>query len=406
MGVLDVRPTSVTYIDNIVRPRPLPPLSQSLPSKERKRYKVIESLLESEAAFLTSLNIAIEIYKKPLESHNNTELTQDEIKNLFGPVVSILEHHELFFSALSEQTGDWTPDKQIGDLFLASFGKKDVTKCYRIYVNNFTKAMSILEMAIKKKPKFLDFLKRQIQRSGSALSLQAILLKPIQRFPQYILFLQDLIKYTPADHPDSIIIEMAKANIEQIAKYLNEAKKTSEQRTIMKHLISKIERLPSNLLNEHTTQLVRQDIIQWMTYKNGKWIGKERNLLLFNHVLVCCTLKKKDRNATKASVIEADQVMSGEAPRLVCKWFCNIPVLEIIQPDYSKDDIPLVISTDVEKNTELIEKFKEIQNEIKKLGHDFQLLAKISGLIGLLKNNYPVKLLYHMTLYVCVFCVL
>ena len=35
-----------------------------------KRYKVIENLLESEAAFLTSLNIAIEVRKINYYTHN------------------------------------------------------------------------------------------------------------------------------------------------------------------------------------------------------------------------------------------------------------------------------------------------------------------------------------------------
>ena len=61
-----------------------------------------------------------QLYRKPLKETANTELTNDQIKYLFGPIVSILEHHELFFSALSEQTKDWSPVKQIGNSFLAS----------------------------------------------------------------------------------------------------------------------------------------------------------------------------------------------------------------------------------------------------------------------------------------------
>lgn len=50
--------------------------------------------------------------------------------------------------------------------------------------------MSILEKGIKKKHKFYDFLKQQMSVTATPLSLQALLLKPIQRFPQYILFLK------------------------------------------------------------------------------------------------------------------------------------------------------------------------------------------------------------------------
>ena len=70
------------------------------------------------------------------------------------------------------------------------FTRKEVMKHYCEYVNNFTNSMNILEKGIKKKPKFLNFLKRQMLQSGTQLSLQALLLKPIQRFPHYLLFLQ------------------------------------------------------------------------------------------------------------------------------------------------------------------------------------------------------------------------
>ena len=62
-------------------------------------------------------------------------------------------------------------------------------KHYTNYVNNFAMAMYILERSIQKKPRFVEFLKQKYTRSKTSLSLQGLLLKPIQRFPQYILFL-------------------------------------------------------------------------------------------------------------------------------------------------------------------------------------------------------------------------
>ena len=50
--------------------------------------------------------------------------------------------------------------------------------------------MATLEKAINKKPKFVQFLKEKYAHSRTSLSLQGLLLKPIQRFPQYIMFLQ------------------------------------------------------------------------------------------------------------------------------------------------------------------------------------------------------------------------
>ena len=66
---------------------------------------------------------------------------------------------------------------------------KALVKHYTSYVNNFAVAMHILERSIIKKTKFVQFLKEKYKSSKTSLSLQGLLLKPIQRFPQYILFL-------------------------------------------------------------------------------------------------------------------------------------------------------------------------------------------------------------------------
>jgi len=50
--------------------------------------------------------------------------------------------------------------------------------------------MTTLGNAINKKPKFVHFYKEKYESSRTSLSLQGLLLKPIQRFPQYIMFLQ------------------------------------------------------------------------------------------------------------------------------------------------------------------------------------------------------------------------
>ena len=37
---------------------------------------------------------------------------------------------------------------------------------------------------------------------------------------------------------------------------------------------------------------------------------------------------------------------SGEAPRLIFKWFCFLPLLEITKPDYIKDSVPIITAAD------------------------------------------------------------
>ena len=79
----------------------------------------------------------------------------------------------------------------MSEIYLSlQFYRKEVIGHYVEYVNNFTDAMETLQKCIKRRPKFVAFLKTKYAESKTSLSLQGLLLKPIQRFPQYILFLQ------------------------------------------------------------------------------------------------------------------------------------------------------------------------------------------------------------------------
>jgi Rho guanine nucleotide exchange factor 10 len=148
----------------------------------------------------------------------------------------------------------------------SQFYRREVIAHYVKYVNNFTDAMATLQKNIKRKQKFVTFLEQKYRESKTSLSLQGLLLKPVQRFPQYILFLQDLIKYTPPHHPDRVTLQLALARCETIAEHLNEAKRTKEQQTIVAHLSSRVTQLPFKLrdspnrcllLQEQVTRLVR-----------------------------------------------------------------------------------------------------------------------------------------------------
>ena len=72
----------------------------------------------------------------------------------------------------------------------SQFYRREVIAHYVKYVNNFTDAMATLQKNIKRKQKFVTFLEQRYRESKTSLSLQGLLLKPVQRFPQYILFLQ------------------------------------------------------------------------------------------------------------------------------------------------------------------------------------------------------------------------
>ena len=61
------------------------------------------------------------------------------------------------------------------------------------------------------------------------LNFFGLMVKPIQRFPQFILLLQDLLKASPPGAEDRMELQLALTTLESLAEMLNERKRESEQ---------------------------------------------------------------------------------------------------------------------------------------------------------------------------------
>lgn len=62
------------------------------------------------------------------------------------------------------------------------------------------------------------------------------MVKPVQRFPQFILLLQDLLANTPSEHQDRLSLELALTQLECLAEALNERKRICEQNQAAREL--------------------------------------------------------------------------------------------------------------------------------------------------------------------------
>lgn len=66
----------------------------------------------------------------------------------------------------------------------------DVLEAYSGFINNFTNAMDLAKTETKRKSAFADFLAVKLICSHDRLSFFGLMVKPVQRIPQFILFLQ------------------------------------------------------------------------------------------------------------------------------------------------------------------------------------------------------------------------
>ena len=128
---------------------------------------------------------------------------------------------------------------------MACFSKSSVLEIYSDFINNFNQAMELAKSESKRKSAFADFLQVKQITAADRLNFFGLMVKPIQRFPQFILLLQDLLKETPQGHRDRwdsehqalfsqsqyfrMALQLALTTLESVAVLLNERKRDSEQ---------------------------------------------------------------------------------------------------------------------------------------------------------------------------------
>ncbi|XP_004869627.1 rho guanine nucleotide exchange factor 10 isoform X3 [Heterocephalus glaber] len=369
----------------------LTPMPEGLSQQQVVRRYILGSIVESEKNYVDALKRILEQYEKPLSEMEPRVLSERKLKMVFYRVKEILQCHSMFQIALASRVAEWDAVETIGDVFVASFSKSMVLDAYSEYVNNFGTAVAILKKTCATKPTFLEFLKSQ-EASPDRVTLCSLMMKPIQRFPQFILLLQDMLKNTPRGHPDRLPLQMALTELETLAEKLNERKRDADQRCEIKHIAKAInERYLNKLLCSGSRRLIRSDDVIETVYNDKGEITKtkERRLLMLNDVLMCATVSFRPSQESHV----------GASQRYLLKW--SVPLGHVEVMEYSNGPgigehsrHPAVHppeSLAVSANAKPYKTYLgpgQLYHDLQNLLHDLNVVGQIAQLIGSLRGNY------------------
>ncbi|XP_068577726.1 rho guanine nucleotide exchange factor 10 isoform X2 [Cebidichthys violaceus] len=371
------------------------PAPAGLSQQQLVRRCILGSILESEKNYLDALKRILEQYEKPLSQLEPRLLSDRKLKMTFYRVREILQCHFLFQIALASRVAEWDSLEMIGDVFVASFSKSMVLDAYSEYVNNFSTAMAVVRKTCASKPGFLEFLKHRQETNSDRMTLYGLMMKPIQRFPQFILLLQDMLKNTPVGHADRLPLQMALAELETLAEKLNEKKREADQRCEIRHIAKAMnERYLNKLLSNGSRYLIRSDdMVETVYNERGEIIKtKERRLFLLNDVLMCATPNIRCQDGSGS--------VGGNAPldqKFLLKWSVPLSFVEVLEFGSSEDMADnshyptshsgekVVINA---KPNKLYMGPGQLYQDLQNLIHDLSLVNQISSMISSLKGNY------------------
>uniref|UniRef100_A0A663DWZ0 Rho guanine nucleotide exchange factor 10-like protein n=1 Tax=Aquila chrysaetos chrysaetos TaxID=223781 RepID=A0A663DWZ0_AQUCH len=330
----------VTVSDMKHPPPELGPMPEGLSPQQVVRRHILGSIVQSERSYVDSLKRILQDYRNPLMEMEPKVLSARKCQVVFFRLKEILQCHSMFQIALASRVAEWDSAEKIGDLFVASFSKSMVLDVYSDYVNNFTTAMSLIKKACLTKPAFLDFLKKRQMASADRVTLYGLMVKPIQRFPQFILLLQDMLKNTPKGHADRLSLQLALTELETLAEKLNEQKRLADQVAEIQQLSKSISDRSSlnKLLSSGQRQLLLCETLTETVYGDrGQLIkSKERKVFLLNDMLVCANINFKGQLEISSLV--------PLGPKYVLKWSTALPQVQVVEVGqesgaYDKDNV-------------------------------------------------------------------
>lgn len=269
-----------------------PPTS---PTATTKQDKLIGELIDTEYTYVTNLHHLIDIYIVPLRQNNDLyNIKHEQIKSIFMNVESIYQFHQLLYNELSDIIHQ---QNNVALLCKILMKYSDFMKIYTMYVNGYSTCLSTLtELSDNKK--FTKYMTDVTINKLNGLSLQSMLILPVQRIPRYEMLLRELKNtieksmlsltggalHTANMHVTQLDETLDK--IQSIAKYVNEKQRKFEQQSVLNTIESQLQQCPPAtkqlLFHSDENQLIREFDI----YKITPYMKKQRKLYVFNKYIL------------------------------------------------------------------------------------------------------------------------
>ncbi|KAJ5074647.1 faciogenital dysplasia protein [Anaeramoeba ignava] len=271
-----------------------------------KRKEITLELFQTENSYIKFLDILINKIMNPLQSEGI--ISEKERKLIFDGLDVIFAYQKEFHKELEPVIKEWNIKTCIGELIIR---KISYFRSYISYINNYENSIQCVANLRKKNRRFREFL-NESQTQNQNLSIESLLIMPIQRLPRYVLLLEDLFKNTPKNHPDYEHLKKALTEMKATTTKLNDEKSEREKQEKVIEIATKI--------TEHSKSKLGLQIIdpaRRLIYTDKFQLNFEQKLFpyqifIFSDSLLLCQLKKP-RFTLKQQVEESKYRLSAKS---------------------------------------------------------------------------------------------
>lgn len=289
-------PTESGDDEPVVTEEELAKIQAKKEKRARTRSQLLLEIVATEKSYIDQLDALNELYIKKLKSNNILPLKKCD--SLFGNATCILEFNRIFCNDLTERIEN-NKGPTVGELF-CDFAK--YLQMYHGYVKQNVGACHLSNKLVKTNKDFKKFCDENLANPKSkGLSLNSLLITPVQRVPRYRMLLQEIIKNTEPDHPDLGSLEEAIVHIKGAAMEINEAVREMEMRETLNEMSSEMIGLKEPLDKIGRKFVERGELVKVCRKKNKRFV-----FYLFSDLLIYGAPKGTDVVVSKSIPVDYD----------------------------------------------------------------------------------------------------
>eukprot|EP00051_Salpingoeca_urceolata_P001684 m.43077 g.43077 ORF g.43077 m.43077 type:complete len:802 (-) comp11610_c0_seq2:431-2836(-) len=262
-------------------------------SPDDKRNCVLAELLDTERNFVKVLHSIVDVYHKHLSE--SKAFSKLDVSTVFSNIAELLTSHKELITGLEKQMAS-TTGRMVSQVFAEHLRS---LRCYGKFCCEIPSSIAKLK-ELEAKPATARVLEAAKKASGQRFPLKDLLNVPMQRILKYPLLLKELIKATPAEHPDTPGLHAAMANVQELAKFINEEKKNHDN---LKNMISSLRQYSGKPLHEYGS-LVKDGDLMHKPSEAARGL-KLRFFFLFSTGIIAC--KPKGVQYTYKFTIDLDE---------------------------------------------------------------------------------------------------
>ncbi|KAH9629467.1 hypothetical protein HF086_015797 [Spodoptera exigua] len=256
---------------------------------------IITSIIESETVYVECLYV-MEKYMNAIKATLSTSqpvITEEEFNTIFYKISELHELHKNFLEGLKAAVASWEEPLSVGIHFKKMAENINV---YGAFLHNYGRATDAVRRRCSTSQSFAH-LTKQISCHGQPMSLDDLLHKPVARVQKNALVLHDLIKYTPASHPDHAML--------------------TEALNMTQHFLDEFNIIQTKSMFPNADRAQRRLVKNSFIVELSDGHRKLRHLFLFNDVIACAKYKASGRDKFTFEL----------------KWFIPLPDIVVVEDE-------------------------------------------------------------------------